>query len=130
MPLYEYDCPTCGKRFERIRKFSDPPLEVCPLCGGGPIVKRVSSPAIQFKGSGFYLTDYGRTGSDSATGGDSKSSGESKSDKSSGTAASSASDSKSGGETKSSETKPAGESKSAKADSGSSAPSNSKKTGD
>jgi putative FmdB family regulatory protein len=62
MPLYEYACESCGQRFERIRKFSDPPLETCPLCGAGPVHKLVSSPAIQFKGSGFYITDYGRKG--------------------------------------------------------------------
>jgi putative FmdB family regulatory protein len=58
MPLYEYQCEACGSRFEKIRKFSDPPLEVCEKCGKGPIVKLLSSPAIQFKGSGFYITDY------------------------------------------------------------------------
>ena len=57
MPLYEYECQSCATRFERIRKFSDPPLEVCPTCGG-KITKLISSPAIQFKGSGFYQTDY------------------------------------------------------------------------
>ena len=57
MPLYEYQCDSCGHRFERIRKFSDPPVEACPVCGG-PVQKLISSPAIQFKGSGFYITDY------------------------------------------------------------------------
>jgi putative FmdB family regulatory protein len=60
MPLYEYQCEPCGHRFEVIQKFSDAP-PVCPKCGG-PVEKLVSSPAIQFKGSGFYLTDYGRGG--------------------------------------------------------------------
>lgn len=60
MPLYEYQCEACGARFEVIRKFSDPPLEVCPTCGKGPIQKLVSSPAFQFKGSGWYVTDYAR----------------------------------------------------------------------
>jgi putative FmdB family regulatory protein len=60
MPLYEYQCDTCGHRFEKIQKFSDAPIEVCPSCGG-PVQKLLSSPAIQFKGSGFYLTDYGRS---------------------------------------------------------------------
>ena len=65
MPLYEYECETCSHRFEVIQKFSDAPVEVCPSCGG-PVQKLLSSPAIQFKGSGFYLTDYGRgTGSKS-----------------------------------------------------------------
>jgi putative FmdB family regulatory protein len=58
MPLYEYQCDN-GHRFELIRKFSDPPLETCPTCGA-PVRKLFSSPAIQFKGSGFYITDYAR----------------------------------------------------------------------
>jgi len=58
MPLYEYKCEACGSRFEKIRQFSDPPLEVCVKCGKGPVTKLLSSPAIQFKGSGFYITDY------------------------------------------------------------------------
>jgi putative FmdB family regulatory protein len=63
MPLYEYQCEDCGERFERIRKFSDPPLdERCPACGG-PIKKLISSPAIQFKGKGWYVTDYAKSGS-------------------------------------------------------------------
>ena len=60
MPLYEYQCDACGARFELIRKFSDPPLTVCPTCGVEPVRKLFSSPAFQFKGSGFYATDYGR----------------------------------------------------------------------
>src|SRR5512132_3380850 len=60
MPLYEYRCDACGARFELIRKFSDPPLDVCPTCGKGPVHKLVSSPAFQFKGSGWYVTDYAR----------------------------------------------------------------------
>lgn len=68
MPLYEYLCGSCGARFERIRKFSDPPLAECPSCGGGPVEKLISSPAIQFKGSGFYITDYPKGGKDGAKG--------------------------------------------------------------
>ena len=64
MPLYEYQCESCGNRFERIQKFSDPPLSACPTCGQ-PIEKLVSSPAIQFKGSGWYITDYARKGNGS-----------------------------------------------------------------
>ena len=67
MPLYEYQCDSCGHRFERIRKFSDPPLDVCPECGKGPVTKLLSSPAIQFKGSGFYITDYAKKNSPSET---------------------------------------------------------------
>ena len=60
MPLYEYECEAeNGRRFEIIQKFSDPILTVCPTCGG-PVRKLLSSPAIQFKGSGFYITDYAR----------------------------------------------------------------------
>ena len=59
MPLYEYECDACGHRFEKIQKFSDPLEDKCPTCGG-PVHKLMSSPAIQFKGSGFYITDYAR----------------------------------------------------------------------
>ena len=62
MPLYEYQCDRCEHRFEVIQRFSDPPASACPTCGG-TVRKLPSSPAIQFKGSGFYLTDYGRAGS-------------------------------------------------------------------
>ena len=82
MPLYEYQCESCGHRFEVIQKFSDAPIATCQKCGG-PVQKLLSSPAIQFKGSGFYLTDYGRGGkSDSAAvaAGKSDSKAESKSD--------------------------------------------------
>jgi putative FmdB family regulatory protein len=57
MPLYEYQCEACAHRFERIQKFSDLPIETCPTCGGA-VRKLISSPAIQFKGSGWYITDY------------------------------------------------------------------------
>jgi putative FmdB family regulatory protein len=62
MPLYEYECDANGHRFEVIRKFSDPPVESCPQCGSA-VHKRLSSPAIQFKGTGFYITDYVKKGS-------------------------------------------------------------------
>jgi putative FmdB family regulatory protein len=62
MPLYEYECEACAHRFERIQKFSDAPVEVCPKCGKKKLRKLVSSPAIQFKGSGFYINDYARKG--------------------------------------------------------------------
>jgi putative FmdB family regulatory protein len=61
MPLYEYQCDACGHRFEVIQKFSDAPLETCEKCGGA-VRKLLSSPAIQFKGSGWYITDYARAG--------------------------------------------------------------------
>ena len=67
MPLYEYKCDACGHAFEKIVKFSDPPLEACPKCGGA-VQKLFSSPAIQFKGSGWYITDYAKKSSgDSAS---------------------------------------------------------------
>ncbi len=72
MPLYEYQCPKCG-RFELIRKFSDAALTSCPTCGRD-IQKLASAPAIQFKGSGWYITDYARKG----TGGDGAGSGSGK----------------------------------------------------
>ena len=71
MPLYEYQCDACAHRFEVIQKFSDSPVDVCPKCGGA-VKKLLSSPAIQFKGTGWYITDYARSGSTS--------SGENKSD--------------------------------------------------
>jgi putative FmdB family regulatory protein len=61
MPLYEYQCDACAHRFEVIQKFSDAPIDECPKCGGG-VRKLLSSPAIQFKGSGWYITDYARAG--------------------------------------------------------------------
>ena len=67
MPLYEYQCDACGRRFERIQKFSDPLVEECPSCGG-KVRKLLSSPAIQFKGSGWYITDYAKKGSAQASG--------------------------------------------------------------
>ena len=64
MPLYEYECEHCGSRFEQIQKFSDPPVEKCPKCGGGPVHKLMSSPAFQFKGTGWYVTDYAKKGTE------------------------------------------------------------------
>ena len=57
MPLYEYQCTKCKHRFERIQKFSDPEVKKCPECGG-KVEKLLSAPAVQFKGSGWYVTDY------------------------------------------------------------------------
>ena len=62
MPLYEYQCDKCAHRFEVIQKYSDAPISVCPKCGG-PVMKLLSSPAIQFKGTGWYITDYAKSGS-------------------------------------------------------------------
>ncbi|HXY13457.1 MAG TPA: FmdB family zinc ribbon protein [Terriglobales bacterium] len=71
MPLYEYQCEKCNHRFERIQKFSDPHVKKCPKCGG-PVEQLLSPPAVQFKGSGWYVTDYakkspGPAGSDSSS---------------------------------------------------------------
>ena len=60
MPLYEYQCDACGRRFELIQRFADPPAETCTVCGASPVRKLLSSPAIQFKGSGWYITDYAK----------------------------------------------------------------------
>jgi putative FmdB family regulatory protein len=57
MPLYEYECKKCHHRFEKIQKFSDPHTKKCPKCGG-PVEQLISAPAVQFKGSGWYVTDY------------------------------------------------------------------------
>jgi putative FmdB family regulatory protein len=60
MPIYEYDCQKCHERTEVIQGYSDPPLKICPHCGGKKLKKAFSAPAIQFKGSGWYVTDYGK----------------------------------------------------------------------
>jgi len=65
MPIYEYECEACGHRFEKIQKFSDPPLKVCPTCGS-PVERLLSAPAIQFKGTGWYVTDYAKSGQSDA----------------------------------------------------------------
>ncbi len=72
MPLYEYECKKCGHRFEKIQKFSDKMVKKCPDCGG-QVEQMISAPAVQFKGSGWYVTDYAKKGSSagSTSGGDS-----------------------------------------------------------
>ena len=75
MPLYEYECDACGRRFELIQRFSDRPAESCSLCGAGPVRKLLSSPAIQFKGSGWYITDYAKKDQKGAAKGDQKETG-------------------------------------------------------
>jgi len=66
VPLYEYRCKSCRHRFEKIQKFSDDPIRVCPKCGLEAVEQMLSAPAIQFKGSGWYVTDYAHKGSASA----------------------------------------------------------------
>ncbi len=61
MPLYEYKCAKCGKRFEKIENVSAPERQKCPKCGGRA-ERQIAAPAIQFKGSGWYVTDYGGKG--------------------------------------------------------------------
>src|ERR1700722_19606360 len=78
MPLYEYKCASCGDVFEVIQKFSDEPLHQHPGCGG-PVEKLISAAALQFKGSGWYVNDYGKNNS----GGREKAKGESSDGKSS-----------------------------------------------
>ena len=70
MPLYEYQCKKCGHRFEKIQKFSDKMVKKCPDCGG-PVEQMISAPAVQFKGSGWYVTDYAKKSSSPGSGGDS-----------------------------------------------------------
>ena len=75
MPIYEYECKKCGHRFERIQKFSDKPVTRCPECGG-KVEQLLHAPAVQFKGSGWYVTDYARKSSaTSSADGGSKSEG-------------------------------------------------------
>lgn len=81
MPLYEYQCKKCHSLTERIQKFSDPPLAICPHCGG-ELEQLISAPAVQFKGSGWYVTDYAKKSSrgsaSNGNGSSSSSSGEGK----------------------------------------------------
>jgi len=84
MPLYEYQCDACSNRFERIQKFSDPPVDACPSCGG-TVRKLLSSPAIQFKGSGWYITDYAKKSSSDGGKGSASTPGTSSSDTSAST---------------------------------------------
>ena len=60
MPIYEYQCKKCHHKFEKIQKFSDPKIKKCPECGG-PVEQNIHAPAVHFKGSGFYATDYAKT---------------------------------------------------------------------
>jgi putative FmdB family regulatory protein len=62
MPLYEYECDACGHRFEVIQKFSDAPIDKCPVCGS-TVHKVQSAPAFHLKGTGWYATDYAKSGS-------------------------------------------------------------------
>ncbi|HSY90212.1 MAG TPA: zinc ribbon domain-containing protein [Candidatus Binatus sp.] len=79
MPLYEYECKKCGHRFEKIQKFSDRMVKKCPECGG-QVEQMISAPAVQFKGSGWYVTDYAKKSSSPGSSGNSDSSSKEKKD--------------------------------------------------
>lgn len=81
MPIYEYECLQCGKRTELLQRMNEAPMATCPQCGG-EVRKLISAPAVQFKGSGWYVTDY--AGKKGAAAGKSDSKSESKSESSSG----------------------------------------------
>jgi putative FmdB family regulatory protein len=70
MPLYEYECKKCGHRFEKIQLYSDKMVKKCPECGG-QVEQMISAPAVQFKGSGWYVTDYAKKTSSPGSTGDS-----------------------------------------------------------
>jgi putative FmdB family regulatory protein len=80
MPLYEYECKKCGHRFEKIQKFSDKMVKKCPECGG-QVEQMISAPAVQFKGSGWYVTDYAKKSTSPGSSGGDSSSKEKKDDK-------------------------------------------------
>jgi putative FmdB family regulatory protein len=101
MPLYEYKCDNCGNLFEAVQKFADPYLTVHEACGGGPVHRLISVPSLQFKGTGFYITDYAKGSGPGSAGNaphkknESGGGSESKSDSGSSTPAASASSSES-----------------------------------
>jgi putative FmdB family regulatory protein len=66
MPIYEYRCLDCGHEFERMQKFSDPPVDKCPACPG-TVQKLISRSAFHLKGNGWYVTDYARKGSNNGS---------------------------------------------------------------
>ena len=79
MPLYEYECKKCGHRFEKIQKFSDKMVTKCPECGG-KVEQMISAPAVQFKGTGWYVPDYAKKGSSAGSSSSSDSGSKDKSD--------------------------------------------------
>ena len=100
MPIYEYQCLTCGKQTEVLQRLSDAPLETCEDCGG-ELKKLISAPAFQFKGSGWYVTDYagkgnGKDGKDKASKSSESKTKESKSESSGSSSSGSSSSSDSG----------------------------------
>jgi putative FmdB family regulatory protein len=107
MPIYEYECLQCGKRTEVLQRMGEGPIAACPACGG-EVKKLISSPAFQFKGSGWYVTDYGGK----KGGGGSEGKSESKSEGKSESASESKSESKSEGKSETKSEKPAAASES------------------
>jgi putative FmdB family regulatory protein len=118
MPLYEYLCKKCGHRFEEIKKFSDKQPKKCPECGG-VIEQVISAPAVQFKGSGWYVTDYAKKGSGSALSSGSGSATDSEGGGKDSKESSESKDTKESGSKESKESKDSKKSDKAKADSSS-----------
>jgi putative FmdB family regulatory protein len=79
MPLYEYECKQCHQRLEKIQSFSAPHETICPKCGG-ELERVISAPAIQFKGAGWYVNDYAKSGGKPATSSDSAGKSDGKAD--------------------------------------------------
>ena len=79
MPIYEYECTSCGSHFEFLEKVNEAPTKKCPKCGG-ELKRLISAPAFQFKGSGWYVTDYGRKQTGMNTNGNGGEKGENKSE--------------------------------------------------
>jgi putative FmdB family regulatory protein len=79
MPLYEYECKKCGHRFEKIQLYSAKMVKKCPECGG-QVEQMISAPAVQFKGSGWYVTDYAKKSSSPGSSGSGDSSSKDKKD--------------------------------------------------
>ncbi len=107
MPLYEYECSSCGHRFELIQRFADPPVETCAACGQGPVHKLLSAPAFHFKGTGWYVTDYAKKSGDAAVKTDAGPSDAGKSDGAPGGSTPAAAETRAADEKKPADTKPA-----------------------
>ena len=119
MPLYEYECKKCHHRFEKIQKFSDPHMKKCPDCRG-PVALVISAPAVQFKGSGWYVTDYPKKSSGSSSSSSDNESSKDSASKDSASKDSASKDSASRDSAKDSASKKDGKSKESKAESKSS----------
>ena len=110
MPIYEYQCQSCGNRSEAMQRMSEPPLETCEDCGGD-LKKLISASAFQFKGSGWYVTDYAGKGGNTKDKGKEASSGDSKDKDSKKSDSSDSSSSSSGGDSSSDSSKSTGKTK-------------------